>query len=176
MTIPPNKDRIIIYGEAPESDDEDDQDFKEQIGTTNQIKNEQSIECNRNTTSHKVNKSSGQLLFSLTSSSSTLAKLFNYQPSSSLVNQMKKDDISPNGTISNLTSLSLLHKTLYVKNQQLRQCFEQLHCQPYEKMSHDLNSISQRLVDVQKTFQNIDSSLVKLRREQKNMDIHITRL
>lgn len=171
MTIPPNKDRIIIYGEAPESDDDDDYEDRTEVRTNS----EQSLNDTNISNPCMNDKYPGQSLFSLTPSSSTLTKIFKYHPMQKVVIDSKRDNNIPNSSTLDLTSLSLLHKTLYVKNQQLRLCMEQLHRQPYNKLSNDLHSMSQRLVDVQKTIQNIDSSLVKLKREQKNMDISVLR-
>ena len=68
------------------------------------------------------------------------------------------------------SQLSLLHKTLYVKNQQLYACLNHIFKHPYEKAFADLHSISHRLVGIQKIIQDVNSDVLKMKRELKNLD------
>ena len=64
---------------------------------------------------------------------------------------------------------SLLQRVLYAKNQQLCASLDHLYKHPLEKASKDVNTISQRLVHVQRTLHSIESSVLKLKREHKNL-------
>lgn len=163
---------IVVYGEAPESDNEETDS-----GTEKMIKTADNPELSQAT-------SQGPSLFSLGSPASTIAKFFNYQLQGQQRMTTRSHDNtkgikkhSDNGrhliSRSSANPISLLHNSLYTKNQQLRNSFAYMLTQPYDKGSKDLQSISQRLVDVQKTLQNVDSALTKLKREQNNLDVEI---
>lgn len=68
---------------------------------------------------------------------------------------------------------SLLHETLYSKNRQLYACLAHLHRHPYEKAANDFHTIGQRLVNVQKTIQDVDSAITRIKNSQEYLDTDI---
>lgn len=155
MTNQCDYNKIIVFGEAPESDDEES--TNDEVPKHNQ---------KSDNASNNVNKPEPML--SITPSS--IMKF--------LKTSFSKDDLNPasRSSDSNVTSMSLLQRTLYNKNQHLRQCLGDLNRRPYEKASENLHLMSQNLVDVQKVIQNIDSSLIKLRRDINNLDCNVMTL
>lgn len=124
-------------------------------------------------------------LLSFGQTSSTLAKLVNYSPYSLLTstgshpNTARADSSQSNSTsrnstdISNYNQLSILHRTLYARNQQLHACLNHLYKHPFDKASKDIHTISQRLVDAQKSLQEIERSVMKIKREQRCLNMNV---
>lgn len=71
------------------------------------------------------------------------------------------------------TQMSALHKSLLAKNQQFYLCLAHLQRFPYEKATKDFNSISQRLVLIQKNMQDVNLAVTNLKRERKNLNTNI---
>lgn len=154
--------KVVIFGEASESEGEDGESQPDPSESRNVI------DLNEEESSEKYRKPS---LFSF-GPSNVISKLLNYSlqnPSlnpNNVVTREKKDPIH----------LSLLHRTLYNKNQQLYYCLSHLYRHHYEKASKDLHTISQRLVDAQKTIQNVDNVILRLKKDLRNSRVEILTL
>ena len=134
-------------------------------------------------------------------SSSTLAKLAKYSPyellSSSigqpkLITTVGKNDRLSTETIDSqvtpsfdgnntnqlnkqaLQQLPPLHRSLCAKNYQFRASMDHLHKHPLQVASKNVHSMSQCLVHNQKIIQELNSAMIKIQRELKNLDIDIT--
>lgn len=117
-------------------------------------------------------------IFASIGSSSTLAKLVSYSPYNLIIQAGSQATSASRFTQSSRTQdaeeqLPLLHKTLYTKNQQLYASMAHIHRYPYEKASKDLNSISGRLVGIQKIIQEANVAVMKIGREHKTLDMDI---
>lgn len=115
----------------------------------------------------------GSSIFASISSVSSLARLANYSPYNLLNPVIGAQNQDKNPAKNFINQLSPLHRTLYTKNQQLYACLAHVYRHPYEKANKDIQSINQRLVNVQKTIQELDSEIMKIKREEKNLDIKI---
>lgn len=121
----------------------------------------------------------GASWFPFAEASSSLAKLVTYNPYSLLAATMQGSShpkapaqvLDPRQEAVN--NLSLLHRNLYIKNQQLYACLDHAFKHPYIKASRDLNTISQRLVGVQRTIQEVEIGVANIKREQINLDLQI---
>lgn len=113
----------------------------------------------------------GSSLFNSISTASTLAKLATYSPYN-LLNPIKGTQTQDKNNPKNfINQLPPLHRNLYTKNQQLYACLAHVYRHPYEKANKDIQSINQRLVNVQKSIQGLDIEVLKIKREEKNLDI-----
>jgi len=63
-------------------------------------------------------------------------------------------------------NISLLHRTLYAKNQQFYACLNHFFRHPLRRASEVVNNVSHRLVIVQKGLQEAESILSKIEKEQ----------
>lgn len=120
----------------------------------------------------------GSSIFASISSVSSLAKLAgNYSPynllNPVLAGTQDQDKNSSNTSKNFINQLPPLHKSLYTKNQQLYACLAHVYRHPYEKANKDIQSINQRLVIIQKTIQELDNEVMKIKREEKNLDIKV---
>lgn len=182
--------KTVILGEASESDteeillDEDSQVINncelDENGHERTIPARTLSELNQNLTKHNRteigNGSKGGFGTSLFSSlGSSIPKLVNYSPYNLLTTNTFQNatSISTKTSVETQISLSPLHKTLYTKNQQLYASLAHLYRHPYEKTSKGFHSLSQRLVGVQKTLQDVDNAVMKIIRESKNLDVDI---
>lgn len=177
--------RTVILGEASEEESDAEEIIldKEQGIPRNEPIDDQKT-SNAKANSGGLSGRLGLTLFSSIGQNSTLAKLANYSPYNLLASTVTQSpataDHSANSTTTPKNSadnrknqLPPLHKTLYLKNQQLWACLNHLFKHPYEKAAKDVHSISQRLVIAQRGLQEIDGAITKLKREQNNMDISI---
>lgn len=160
----------VIFGEASESDGEDV--TLDEISQTSPPY----VECEheaQDEPGHIVaptlrdNTSSYSSLIS--SSTATIAKILNYSSSSIIQaatgsknahSSTTKGDNIPN------RHLSPLHTSLFTKNKQLYCSLCHIQRHPFEKASHNIHSISQRLVDIQRTIQHLGVATAKLGRSQ----------
>lgn len=152
------------------------------------IVNEQPISIEQNSENIKKSNSFSSSLFSTIGSAASLAKLVNYSAYNLLLTStpytashpksfdqatISNRPNSPNDMKNDQQQLPLLHKTLFTKNQQFYACMVHLNRHPYEKATKNFNSISQRLVHLQKNIQDIDAAVIRIKREKKNLDTNI---
>lgn len=184
----------VILGEASESDSEEEIS----LGDSNEI----CIEENRGQFEQLGHKQKKQEV-PVTSQSNDVARGSNVKPSlfasassiaSKLAHYAPYNLIGPLGTGNQvqlpftssftskkaassfqdkINSLPPLHKTLLSKNQQLYDCTTHMYRHPYQKAANDLNTISQRLVAIQLTFQDIDAAVIELSNQQKQLNFDI---
>lgn len=190
--------KTVILGEASEESDneeialEDDEilTYHGQDGDGSSSDEENKANIPRTSANEKQKPADSSIFASLTSTGSTLAKFVQLTSTYNPLNQSSIFGLLPDITqpgsskttrqtdLSDNTKggLSLLHKSLFTKNQQLYACINHLYRQPFEKASKDLHNISHRLVNIQKGIQDIETAIIKLGREQKNLDIDICML
>lgn len=181
--------RTVILGEASESDSEEIslgednescmQDYDNDVNsvTSNPEQEESSTNVSEDKNSNKRRGFSSSFLATLGSAAS-LSRLANYSPYNLLGqvgirNQAQSLVTDKSKSRDTRDDYSLLHKTLYSKNQQLFASLSHLYKHPYEKASKDLYNISQRLVNVQKTLQDVDSAITKLKKDKSILDTDI---
>lgn len=187
-------EKTVILGEASEESDTeeitlDDDKKPKPTNVTERNHNESTI----TTTPQRDHKTKtggifGSSILSSIASTSTIAKLVNYSPYGLLISAGPQYGQSttigssqgPNVRSSSNPSesshyhqLPILHRALYTRNQQLYACLNHLYKHPFEKASKNVHTISQRLVTAQRGLQEVDVAILKIKREQKNLDINI---
>lgn len=126
---------------------------------------------------------------SLGSSSSRLSRIANYTPynliASTIGGQTQQTTVnktttegdpnhSPRDNKSETENqMPLLHRSLLVKNRQLQASLVHLYKHPLQAASKNLYTINQHLVNDQRLIQEICNAMVKIQREQNNLDIQI---
>lgn len=193
-----NPTKTVIYGEASESDSEEislgeddihiiqenrlghdgcNVDTKAQKSTQNQ--EGRSMVGDNSSKDNTVKADISSSILASISSVASLAKLANYSSYNLLTSagpfatSASKPETKSDSVSLELANLSLLHRTLYAKNQQLVACLTHLQRHPYEKAAKDFHSISQNLVGVQKAIQDTNNSVIKLKKEKKNLDFDL---
>lgn len=177
-TMPAQK--TVILGEASESDSDEasfdesqaDSRIRNSVGT-DRISRCESEQPNIENITNNATKGGfsrfGSSLIASISSTSSLVRLVN--PSHLLASTGMQNESFKNDRFNDVASksrhiepnqLPLLHKTLYTKNQQFHACVTHLCRHPYEKASKDIHTINQRLVNAQKTIQELDGDVEKL--------------
>lgn len=160
--------KTVILGEA--SEDSDSEEIILNDGPSESC-NQRRLTLTKVDEVDEINRFHNSSPFSAISSpSSTLARIVQYTSSYNPFTYSPKRGTMPKTASQNL---SLLHRTLFTKNQQLYACVNHLYRHPLEKASKDVHNISHRLVNIQKDIQEIDTAVAKIGREQRNLDIKI---
>lgn len=188
--------KTIVLGEASESDSEEislndeiqvdarDEELDSSHDSSSVPASAHDVNPNQTNSSASMvptgsKKGYGASWLQFTDASSSLAKLATYTPYSLLsatmqtANSSKATEITSNPRQNLANSSSILHRTLYIKNQQLHACLDHAFKQPYTKASRDLNTISQRLVGVQRIMQEVEIGVANIKRERYNIDMKI---
>lgn len=187
--------KTVVLGEASESDSEEislndeiqvdarDEELDSSHGgasSATAFSNDQASsqdDCGRPSIDMKRGPESSWLSFA--EASSSLARLVAYAPynmlsgSKQATSLTRASDPRVNRRQEAINNLPLLHRTLYMKNQQLHACLDHAFKHPYTKASRDLNTISQRLVGVQRTIQEVEIGIANIKRERSNLDMKI---
>lgn len=185
-----SSNKSVVLGEAPESDSEEIPLREEHTSSSPDYSanNKRETTCDNEETFSEDNLSretnvgaktsfSSSLLASI-GSSSTLAKLVGYSPYNLITQGGSQTNAASKFTQASRIQdaeeqLPLLHKTLLNKNQQLYASMAHIKRYPYEKASKDLNTISGRLVGIQKIIQEANVAVMKIGKEHKTLDMDI---
>ena len=196
-----NSKETVVLGEASEESDteeitlnDDEINHEHQLGqqmtSIDVSASDRSIpKPQGNNAKLRARSSGGLFASSLFQTASSLTKLVTYSPYDLLATQPNQPTASRSGEATSTSNqqaiiptpnnnnrsnqIQILHRMLYLKNQQLFASLQHLMRHPLEKASKDIHTISQRLVNALRTLHEVEGAVIKINREKKNLDIDV---